>query len=106
MRAFNQGGKRLGSSAVYIEPHHADIMDFLKLKLNTGDENSRARDLFYAVFLNNLFMERVKNDELWSLFSPDEAPELHNAYGDKYRDIYLNLENTDKVRDIVRAREC
>lgn len=105
MRAFNQGGKRLGSSAVYIEPHHADIMDFLKLKLNTGDENSRARDLFYAVFLNNLFMERVKNDELWSLFSPDEAPELHNAYGDKYRDIYLNLENTDKVRDIVRARD-
>ncbi len=105
MRAFNQGGKRLGSSAVYIEPHHPDIMDYLKLKLNTGDENKRARDLFYAVFINNLFMERVKNDELWSLFSPDEVPELNNAYGNEYKNIYLNLENTDKVRDIVRARD-
>lgn len=104
MRAFNQGGKRLGSCAIYLEPHHADIMDYLKLKLNTGDENSRARDLFYAVFINNLFMKRVKNDEIWSLFSPDEVPELNDAYGEEYERIYLEAEQT-KSRDIVRARE-
>jgi len=105
MRAFNQGGKRLGSCAIYLEPHHADIMDFLKLKLNTGDENSRARDLFYAIFLNNLFMERVLNDEIWSLFSPDDVPELNDAYGDNYRELYINAENNNKARSMVRARE-
>jgi ribonucleoside-diphosphate reductase alpha chain len=105
MRAFNQGGKRLGSCAIYMEPHHADIMDFLKLKLNTGDENSRARDLFYAIFLNNLFMERVLNNEPWSLFSPDDVPELNNAYGDKYREIYLQAEEDGKMRSMVQARE-
>ena len=104
MRAFNQGGKRLGSCAIYLEPHHADIMDYLKLKLNTGDENSRARDLFYAVFINNLFMERVKNNEIWSLFSPDEVPELNDAYGEEYERIYLEAEQS-KTRNIVRARE-
>jgi len=105
MRAFNQGGKRLGSCAIYLEPHHADIVDFLKLKLNTGDENSRARDLFYAVFVNDLFMNRVLNDELWSLFSPDDIPELNDAYGAEYKELYLAAENGNKVRSMVRARE-
>ena len=106
MRCFNQGGKRLGSCAVYLEPHHADILDFLKLKLNTGDENSRARDLFYAIFLNDLFMERVFNDEMWSLFSPQDIPELNDSYGDNYRDLYIAAENNvTQVHSLVRARD-
>lgn len=105
MRTFNQGGKRLGSCAVYMQPHHADIKDFIKLKSNTGDENSRARDLFYGLMINNLFMEKVENDEHWCLFSPDDVPELNKSYGEQYRIEYKKAETEGKYRDIVSARE-
>lgn len=105
LRFINQGGKRLGSCAIYMEPHHPDIIDFIQAKLNNGDEKFRARDLFYAIWINNLFMERVKKDQIWSLFSPDDVPELTNVYGDEYRQIYEDAEKRGLARNVVPARE-
>ena len=109
MRAFNQGGKRLGSAAIYLMPHHPDIMKFLQLKLPGGAEIDRAHDLFYAVWVPNIFMERVKNDELWSLFDPNETDDLSNYadYGNKknYTEKYLELERKKVYTEQLRARE-
>lgn len=104
-RAFNQGGKRLGSFAAYIEPHHPDIMMFLNLKRNHGDENLRTRDLFTALWISDLFMQRVKDDAEWSTFDPDICPGLSECYGNKYKELYENYERSGKSRLTFRARD-
>ena len=82
------GGKRKGSFAIYLEPWHADIIQFLDLKKNHGKEELRARDLFYALWICDLFMKRVENNEMWSLFDPNECPGLSEAYGDEFEILY------------------
>lgn len=104
-RAFNQGGKRPGSFAAYIEMHHPDIMDFLNLKRNHGDENLRCRDLFLGLWVCDLFMERVRDNKLWSLFDPDECPNLNEVYGEEYNRLYLEYESKDMYREQIPARE-
>ncbi|MDZ4747207.1 MAG: ribonucleoside-diphosphate reductase subunit alpha [Saprospiraceae bacterium] len=99
------GGKRKGAFAVYIEPWHADIMEFLELKKNHGKEEQRARDLFYALWICDLFMERVKNNENWSLFCPNEAPGLSDTYGGEFEALYHKYEQEGKARKVVRAQE-
>jgi ribonucleoside-diphosphate reductase subunit M1 len=84
-RYVDQGGnKRPGAFAIYLEPWHSDIFEFLDLKKNTGSEEARARDLFYALWIPDLFMKRVEENGDWSLFSPDEAPNLHETWGDEF----------------------
>ena len=104
-RYVNQGGRRNGSFAVYLEPWHADVEDFLKLKLNTGSEEERARDLFYALWISDLFMERVEADSEWSLFCPDEAPGLSDCWGDEFRALYLRYESEGRARKTVSAQK-
>lgn len=87
-----QGGRRKGSIAVYIEPHHPDILDVLALKRNSGDEHLRARDLFYAVWLSDLFMKRVESGGQWSLFDPATCPGLNGTWGDEYEALYGRYE--------------
>ncbi len=99
------GGKRKGSFAIYLEPWHADVEDFLDLRKNTGKEERRARDLFLALWIPDLFMERVENDQEWSLFSPSEVPGLHEIYGQEFVDRYTKAENSGKARKVVKARE-
>jgi ribonucleoside-diphosphate reductase alpha subunit len=97
-RHINQSGKRNGSFAIYLEPHHPDILAFLEAKKNHGDENARARDLFYALWISDLFMKRVKNKEAWSLFCPDKCKGLSNLYGDEFERKYIELEqNPDNI---------
>jgi ribonucleotide reductase alpha subunit len=91
-RYVNQSGRRKGSFAIYIEPWHADIMEFLDLRKNHGKEEMRARDLFYAMWICDLFMERVKNDEMWTLVCPSECPGLTDNHSDKFNELYLNYE--------------
>jgi ribonucleoside-diphosphate reductase alpha chain len=102
---INQGGKRNGSFAIYIEPWHADIEDFLEMKKNHGDEELRARDLFYALWIPDLFMERVKDNGKWSLFCPNECPGLHNIYGDAFDKLYMQYEKSGKSRKTMNARD-
>ena len=104
-RAFNQGGKRMGSFAVYIEPHHPDVMKFLNLRRNHGDENLRTRDLFLAMWISDLFMERVKSDGDWSTFDPDSCPGLTNCFGASYKKLYKKYEDAGKASYTLRARE-
>ena len=104
-RAFNQGGKRLGSFAAYLEPHHPDIMAFLNLRKNHGDENLRTRDLFLALWISDLFMTRVKDDAEWSTFNPDECRGLTDCYGDAYEKLYLSYEDAKKSVKTYRARD-
>ena len=104
-RAFNQGGKRLGSFAAYLEPHHPDIMSFLNLRKNHGDENLRTRDLFLALWISDLFMNRVKNDAEWSTFNPDECQGLTDCYGETYNNLYLSYESAGKSVKTYRARD-
>ena len=99
------GGKRNGSFAIYIEPHHADIEAFLDLKKNHGDEELRSRDLFYALWISDLFMERVMNNEIWSLFCPDTAPGLSEIYGDKFKELYCQYEKENKFIKQINARD-
>jgi ribonucleoside-diphosphate reductase alpha chain len=101
----NGGGKRKGSFAIYIEPWHADIEDFLDLRKNTGKEELRARDLFLALWISDLFMKRVKNNEDWSLFSPSDVPGLWELYGDKFEKAYIEAEAAGKARKVIKARE-
>ena len=84
----NQGGKRNGSFAIYLEPWHADIEEFLRLKLNTGNDDERARDLFYGLWIPDLFMQRVEQDGMWCLMSPDECPGLSDCHGDEFNRLY------------------
>jgi ribonucleotide reductase alpha subunit len=104
-RAFNQGGKRMGSFAAYLEPHHPDIMNFLQLRRNSGDENMRTRDLFLALWISDLFMERVEADAQWSTFCPDECPGLNKCWGDEYKQLYLKYENEGLSRRSFSARD-
>jgi len=104
-RAFNQGGKRPGSFAAYIEMHHPDIMDFLQLRKNHGEENLRCRDLFLGLWICDLFMERVRDNQEWSLFDPDECPGLSDVYGENYRKLYLDYEEKKIYREKIPARE-
>lgn len=104
-RYVDQGGKRNGSFAIYIEPHHPDIEDFLDLKKNHGDEESKCRDLFYALWISDLFMERVMGNKIWSLFCPDKCPGLSDCHSDAYRELYLKYENEGKFNKQINARD-
>jgi ribonucleoside-diphosphate reductase alpha subunit len=99
------GGKRKGAFAIYLEPWHADIHEFLELKKNHGKEEMRARDLFYALWISDLFMKRVKEAGTWSLFCPNEAPGLSDAYGDEFEALYTKYEAEGKARSTVNAQE-
>jgi ribonucleoside-diphosphate reductase alpha subunit len=96
-RYVNQAGRRKGSIAVYIEPWHSDIEAFLDLRLNQGDEDARCRDLFSALWIPDLFMERVQNGGKWSLFSPDDTKDLPELYGDAFKEAYERYEQEDKA---------
>ncbi len=99
------GGKRKGAFAVYLEPWHADIFDFLEMKKNTGKDENRARDLFYALWIPDLFMKRVEADESWSLFCPHECPGLSDCYGAEFENLYLKYEKSNKAKKVVRAQD-
>ncbi len=99
------GGKRKGSFAIYLEPWHADIFDFLDLKKNHGKEEMRARDLFFALWTPDLFMERVKTDGNWTLMCPHECPGLADTYGDGFRTLYEKYEAEGKGRKTIKARD-
>jgi len=113
LRVFNDtaryvdqgGGKRKGAFAIYLEPWHADIFEFLQLKKNHGKEELRARDLFYALWIPDLFMKRVKEDGEWSLFCPNEAPGLHETYGEEFERLYEKYEREGRARKVVRAQD-
>ena len=113
LRVFNNtaryvdqgGGKRNGSFAIYLEPWHADVEDFLKMRLNTGSEEERARDLFYALWIPDLFMERVEADGDWSLFCPNEAPGLADVWGDDFKALYERYEKEGRARKVVKAQK-
>ena len=102
-RYVNQAGRRKGSFAIYLEPWHADIMEFLELRLNQGDEEARARDIFTAMWTPDLFMKRVESDGDWSLFSPDEAPGLSDCYGEDFEKLYERYESEGRARKTVKA---
>ena len=102
--AHNGGGKRAGSIACYLEPWHADILDFLKLKLNTGIEEERARDLFYAMWIPDLFMKRVEEDGDWSFMCPDQCPNLYLTYGDEFEKLYTQYEKEGRYIKVLKAR--
>jgi len=104
-RYVNQSGKRNGSFAVYLEPWHPDIEDFLEMKKNHGDEEMKGRDLFYALWTPDLFMERVRDNGNWCLFCPDECPGLYDVYGEKFKDLYEKYESEGKSKKILNARE-
>tara|TARA_Y100001958_G_scaffold159515_1_gene161388 strand:- start:983 stop:3748 length:2766 start_codon:yes stop_codon:yes gene_type:complete len=112
LRVFNEtaryvdqgGGKRNGSFAIYIEPWHGDILEFLDLKKNHGDEDKRARDLFYAMWIPSLFMEKVKSDGDWSLFCPDKCPGLSDCYGEEFNTLYDKYCQEGKAIKTIKAR--
>ena len=105
-RFINQGGKRNGSFAIYLEPWHPDVEDFLEMKKNHGDEEMKARDLFYALWVPDLFMERVKENGKWSLFCPNECPGLADVYGDEFKELYEKYEASPScVRKSINARD-
>ena len=113
LRVFNDtaryvdqgGGKRKGSFAIYLETWHADIFDFLELKKNHGKEEMRARDLFYAMWISDLFMKRVEEDDKWTLMCPNECPGLQDCHGDEFDKLYLKYELENKGRKTIRARD-
>lgn len=113
LRVFNDtaryvdqgGGKRKGSFAIYIEPWHADIFDFLDLKKNHGKEEMRARDLFFAMWTCDLFMKRVEEDTTWTLMCPNECPGLDNVYGEEFDALYISYEKAGKGRKTIKARD-
>ena len=101
----NQSGKRNGSFAIYLEPWHPDVEDFLDLRKNHGDEELRARDLFYALWIPDLFMKRIKTNGTWSLFCPDECPGLSDIHSEEFEALYTKYENEQKYRKQINARE-
>ena len=113
LRVFNDtaryvdqgGGKRKGSFAIYVEPWHADIFDFLELKKNHGKEEMRARDLFYAMWTPDLFMKRVEENAEWTLMCPNECPNLFDIHGDEFEALYLKYEKEGKGRKTIKARD-
>lgn len=104
-RFANQGSKRNGSFAVYLETFHEDIYEFLELRKNSGDETLRARDLFYALWVNDAFMEAVENDKEWYLMSEDTSPNLTDVYGDQFKELYYKYVKEKKYRKVVKARD-
>jgi len=105
-RYVDQGGnRRNGSFAIYLEPWHPDIEDFLEMRKNHGDEESKARDLFYALWISDLFMERVRNNGKWSLFCPNECPGLSDVYCEKFVELYTKYEESGVARKTVNARD-
>ena len=105
-RFINQSGKRNGSFAIYLEPWHADIVEFLDLKKNQGDEELRSRDLFYALWVPDLFMKRIKDNGKWSLFCPNECPNLSDVYGEKFEELYMKYESSPHlIRKTINARD-
>ena len=113
LRVFNDtaryvdqgGGKRKGSFAIYLEPWHSDIFEFLELKKNHGKEELRARDLFYALWISDLFMKRVEANEKWSLFCPNECPGLSDTWGEEFEKLYEKYETEGKARKTIKAQE-
>jgi len=113
LRVFNNtaryvdqgGGRRNGSFAIYLEPWHADIDNFLELKKNHGDEEMKARDLFYALWIPDLFMERVKTNGDWTLMCPDECPGLSDSHSDEFVKLYTDYEKNNKGRKTIKARD-
>ncbi|GMH35229.1 hypothetical protein BSKO_03097 [Bryopsis sp. KO-2023] len=112
LRVFNDtaryvdqgGGKRKGAFAIYIEPWHADIFDWLELRKNHGKEEARARDLFYGLWVNDLFMKRVEANGKWSLFCPNEAPGLADVWGEEFEELYQKYEKEDRAKRVVDAQ--
>lgn len=104
-RWIDQGGKRPGSIAIYLEPHHPDIFEFLDLRKNFGSDMERARDLFLALWISDLFMKQVEADGDWYLLSADDCPGLPDVYGDKYEELYWKYVNENKFRNKVKARK-
>lgn len=113
LRVFNDtaryvdqgGGKRKGAFAVYLEPWHSDVIEFLDLRKNHGKEEMRARDLFYALWIPDLFMRRVMDNEDWSLFCPNEAPGLHECYGEEFEALYERYEREGRARKTIKAQD-
>ena len=113
LRVFNNtaryvdqgGGKRKGSIAIYLEPWHADVMAFLDLRKNHGNESDRARDLFYALWVPDLFMKRVKEAGSWSLMCPNECPGLADCYGKEFEELYEKYEREGKARQTIPAQQ-
>lgn len=113
LRVFNDtaryvdqgGGRRKGSFAIYLEPWHADIMEFLLLKKNHGKEEVRARDLFYGLWIPDLFMKRAKEDQVWTLMCPNECPGLQNVWGEEFEKLYTRYEEEGRGKSQVKARE-
>lgn len=113
LRVFNDtaryvdqgGGKRKGAFAIYLEPWHADVFEFLDLRKNHGKEEMRARDLFYALWMPDLFMQRVEENGDWSLFCPNEAPGLHESWGEEFEKLYTSYEKEGKARKTIKAQE-
>jgi len=101
----NQGGRRKGAIALYLEPHHPDVFEFLDLKRNQGEDSLRARNLFYAMWLPDLFMKRVEADDVWSLFDPAECPDLNDLYGDEFEVAYERLETQRAFVRQVKAQD-
>ena len=99
------GGKRKGAFAIYLEPWHADVFEFLDLRKNHGKEEMRARDLFYALWVPDLFMKRVEANEEWSLFCPHEAPGLHECFGKQFEELYHQYESEGRARKTIKAQE-
>lgn len=103
VKCVNQGGKRKGAAAVYLELWHADILEYLNLKRNIGPEDSKARDLHYGVWVPDLFMKRVENKEMWSLFSPSECQQLYTLWGEEFELAYLELESKNVASSTILA---
>ena len=104
-RYVDQGGKRNGSFAIYLEPHHPDIEEWLELKKNHGDEESKCRDLFYGLWTSDLFMERVFGNKIWSLFCPDKTPGLSDVWGEDYKNLYIKYETQKLYVKQINARD-
>ena len=104
-RYIDQGGRRNGSFAIYLEPWHADIVEFLELKKNQGDEEQKARDLFYALWIPDLLMEKIKTNEDWCLFCPDECPGLADVYGAEFKTLYEKYEAAGRQKRKIKSRE-
>jgi len=113
LRVFNEtaryvdqgGGKRKGSFAMYLEPWHADVFDFLQLRKNHGKEENRARDLFYALWVPDLFMKRVKADADWTLMCPSKCPRLFETWGEEFEKLYEQYEREGKGVQTVKAQK-
>ena len=104
-RYIDQGGRRNGSFAIYLEPWHSDVLDFLELKKNQGDEETKARDLFYSLWIPDLFMEKIKTNEDWCLFCPDECPGLSDVCGAEFKKLYETYESQGKYKRKIKSRD-